>query len=792
MTPAEIQAAITAADQILKGINDKINATLSNVIIKALPVVGDVLKFIHDRVADVSHAIERIVGSITSTVGGAIQNLLPSAVEFLTGIANDIFNDVHNILGNLATAEEVVGGAINEIRKHAGPFADFVGGAISSALSFGLTDVLKFLEGQDRATVDHFLDTILESKSLPPWLHTMVAGLRGRGAEWQALALPLLVGVLLQPIGGAMVNPLLVELKQVSNATWHTQELDPSALVELRLKELIGAKTFHDAMAANNLNAARADAMVKARQERLLPDQLNTLRFRGQITDMDAYVEAQQRGLTADRLDRQRETMRPILSEDEVRQTFLRGIIDRPKHDALLELHGYKPEVIDRKVRLYYLIPGPQDLIHMGIRNVFDPQIVEKFNLAQDAPKEFFAAAAMQGISEDWAAKFWQAHWIVPGIDQAFEMYQRVTDNRDDPDAETLTLLDGTRVQNIISRNTLHLFLKDKDVPPYYRDRLTQIAYHPLNRIDVRRMYSVGSLTKAGVERAYLNLGYNPTNARALADFVERYYAQAKKDKAQPIIDGLRRQILRLYQQGKLELSDASFALTDLNFTADEAAYFLKETDLIQQAETATLLESGIGRLYAKGYTDEPGARDRLKKAGVPAMAIEQLIAKWNLQLELNQDNEHFHKARDLTLSQVIEAYVDGQMTRDVAEGYVELLGYPANAAAILLAEADYRQMKATRTATQDALKALYVNGIRDALTTSNDLDTLGLPSQRRDALIAEWTLLRETRTEKIPIATLRDMYKKKILSQDDVFAHLKRHRYTDDDAKLMLQFWNA
>jgi hypothetical protein len=58
---------------------------------------------------------------------------------------------------------------------------------------------------------------------------------------------------------------------------------------------------------------------------------------------------------------------------------------------------------------------------------------------------------------------------------------------------------------------------------------------------------------------------------------------------------------------------------------------------------------------------------------------------------------------------------------------------------------------------------------------------------------ISEWSLARETRTERISIATLRDMVRKSGFMDDTTaLAHLKRHRFTDGDATLLLQFWHG
>jgi hypothetical protein len=791
-SPAEIANEIAQMQAWLSAMGHDIMQVVNNVLVNLVPGAKAILTWIHDRITDLFNLVTAVGGQVKDAIGGAIGAIVPSAIDFFVSILRTMGENIGSILGNLATAEEFVASAIGEIRKHAGDGAGFITGVIGGGLLGGLSELFKWMEGQDRKTVDHFLDEILSRGPMPPWIHSMVTGIRGRGAEWQVFVLPFIVGAMLRPIGDALLDPWLKTVAYGSNKLSQTEVRSPADLIEARLRNVISDATYVDEMKLQNFNEGTSQQLLRARYRRMTPDEITPLVFRGEWEMQVAQQEGEEQGLAPGRTKAIIDAKRPLLEADQIRQIFLRGLIDRPQHDAFMAQHGFTQDRIDKMVNLYYIIPGPADLIHMGIRNVFDPQIVERFQLSQDSPPEFFKAAAMQGISRDWALKFWEAHWIVPGIDEAFRMYQRVVDNPLEPDADELTLLDGTKVYNIIGQKTLSLFLKDKDVPPYYREKITQTAYHPLNRIDVRRMFSVGSLTKAGVQRAYLNLGYSPPNALLLADFVEKFYAQTKKDKAQPIIDGLRKRILALYEQEKLDYSDAAFALSDLNFTKEEADLFLAETKLVQQAEDAQAREAGIGRIYVRGFITAEDTRSRLQRAKVPDAAIARLLAKWDLEKELHQDTEHFHKVRDLTKAEVTEAYKDQLMTGKDAAALYESLGYPTNESQMLISLADYQRERQTRKALQDAVKALYVSGLRDAVTTSNALDALALPALQRDALLAEWRLLRETRTERLPIATLRDMMKGKYLDRPAAFDHLKRHRYTDDDANLLLDFWTG
>jgi hypothetical protein len=119
-------------------------------------------------------------------------------------------------------------------------------------------------------------------------------------------------------------------------------------------------------------------------------------------------------------------------------------------------------------------------------------------------------------------------------------------------------------------------------------------------------------------------------------------------------------------------------------------------------------------------------------------------------------------------------------------------LGYPEVEAEILVHLAKYQRDKSSRTTQIEALKALYINGVRTPLDVSNNLDQLGILAAQRDAYLAEWELLREQRTEKLPLATLRDMHKRQIIDDPTAIVQLRRHRLSDDDITLLLRLWAA
>ncbi|GAH79863.1 unnamed protein product, partial [marine sediment metagenome] len=74
--------------------------------------------------------------------------------------------------------------------------------------------------------------------------------------------------------------------------------------------------------------------------------------------------------------------------------------------------------------------------------------------------------AGKKGLSKEWSERYWAAHWNLPSPQQGFEMLHR----------------------GVINVSELNMLLRALDVMPFWRDKLTAIAFRRLTRVDIRRM----------------------------------------------------------------------------------------------------------------------------------------------------------------------------------------------------------------------------------------------------------------------------------------------------------------
>lgn len=112
--------------------------------------------------------------------------------------------------------------------------------------------------------------------------------------------------------------------------------------------------------------------------------------------------------------------------------------------------------------------------------------------------KTFERAAQAQGLNPYWAMKTWESHWQLPGVALLRQLLHR---------SPYVTELDAEQI------------LRWQDYPPKLVPEIMRVLYNPLTRVDVRRMHLRGVLTVPQVFKAYLDHGYNSSNAANMTAF---------------------------------------------------------------------------------------------------------------------------------------------------------------------------------------------------------------------------------------------------------------------------------
>lgn len=240
-----------------------------------------------------------------------------------------------------------------------------------------------------------------------------------------------------------------------------------------------------------------------------------------------------------------------------------RQIIDTPEFESGLKKLAWTSTDIAHLKQAAFILPPIQDLITMSVREVFTPEIAEQFGQFEDFPQEFVRQAAKQGLTEQWAKNYWGAHWALPSMQMGFQMLHR----------------------KVISTIELQLLMRASDVMPFWRDKLEQISFSPLTRVDIRRMHKVGVLSEQDVNTAYHDIGYNDINAQRLTEFTLAINTASDDTDDEGLGSLTRNNIIAFFKDGIFSGQESIDLLTASGMSLEVAELFVRNAEMEVELE---------------------------------------------------------------------------------------------------------------------------------------------------------------------------------------------------------------
>ena len=206
-------------------------------------------------------------------------------------------------------------------------------------------------------------------------------------------------------------------------------------------------------------------------------------------------------GFSDDHISTYKKLSETLPSEDFLDEAYLRKEIDEEKWvESLLRL-GYSKETIELRKKLIWRIPPLGDIITMAVREVFEPDRRKEL-LSIPPAEDYLKYAEMRGLDRYWAENYWAAHWRLPPVGHLNEFLYRVNA--------------GDIPRDQFNEEVWKRYIRYHDYEPKMIPLYEKIIYRPYTRVDTRRMYADGVLTKEEVMKEYLRLGYDEEHARNL------------------------------------------------------------------------------------------------------------------------------------------------------------------------------------------------------------------------------------------------------------------------------------
>lgn len=344
-------------------------------------------------------------------------------------------------------------------------------------------------------------------------------------------------------------------------------------------------------------------------------------------------------GYTDDLRDALLNTIRARIGAGELLTAMHRGEISEA--DVKSELHklSYTDHDIDTILKIAPSLPGPGDLVRFALREVWRDDLRGEL-LSPDAPGRYYELMSQQGYAREFAQDYWASHWEIPGIRQGFEMFWRLPD---------------------FNEADLRALLTRLDVLPAYHDELIKIAHAVITRVDARRMYGAGILSKDEVYQSYLDQGYAPRDAQRLTDLAIADAADADRELTKA-------DILNGYRDGILTLSEAADMLQSINFSKQASDFLLARVDAKRAQKLIDAEVRVLKDLYLNGDLSLAQVQERLTALGLPARQMELYAQEWKIDKE--------GKVRRPSRATLERLYKSGAITQEEFTTTLDAIGY--------------------------------------------------------------------------------------------------------------------
>lgn len=607
---------LSDAIENISNINNNVLTTITNKIKDSAEIVSDAISEIKEKIASklsdsldsirsavdkISHAITTYLSKFADKVSDFRDDLLAKIESSISSLANSIQSAwtiatekikllLNALLERLVEAIEQI---VSWLDKLFDSVTDFVNEKIIAPLSKNAEDVKQIVSFKSEVLHKAFLgdyndfDAFVKDLTDPPPALLAVAGLIGS----------LLLFQIASPAIAAVVAPALERLVHLSAKKFRPTLLSYDTVTTAYFRNIVSLSNAKDELALWGYNDWKIDALI--------------------------------------------ESARPIPSPGAIQEAYLRGFITETQHDNLLAKHGYTSDDIKLFKALYYIIPPTSDIIRMAVREAFSPEVAEKFGQYEELPAAFVQWAEKQGLSKEWAERYWAAHWDLPSATLGFEMLHR----------------------GVIDENELKLLLRALDVMPFWRDKLIRLSYEPYTRVDVRRMYQLGILSYDDVVQSYRDLGYDDVKARNLAEFTVKYYSAEDKTELDEYRALTRSIYVNAYKKGVIDRNTAKEYLKALGYRDEDAELLLSIADaeiyVTESREDTIPKRSNTLKLvldaYKRGLYDRSEAASLLSELLYNDDEIEYYLNLSDYELELALKNEYLDVVKELYVTRTIE-----------------------------------------------------------------------------------------------------------------------------------------
>lgn len=433
--------------------------------------------------------------------------------------------------------------------------------------------------------------------------------------------------------------PIKRALEQWSNELVPNRIPEPSDLLVLAATRRIDSTSYFRLMRKHGYDEMNSLALWGAWLSFPTTNEVIEAWRRKIITDSEIDDWLIRSGVGFERLPIIKKLAHRVLTFEHALTAYWRGLIDEQTFMMIAEANGYKPEDAQLLVEIYKYYPNPSDVVRFAVREVYNPEIRAVYGLDEDLSPSYLEMARKVGLSEQFARDYWAAHWELPSLTMGFEMFHR----------------------GIITIDELKTLMRTLDIMPYWRDKLIQLSYELVTRVDARRMLELGVWSPEQFYEHMLKLGYSPEDAYDITQWAVKEYILEKAELT-------KNDIKSALENGEITVDEAYNLLVNIGYDEYEAQLLLN--DFLR-----SILKNWINKnieywkhQFVMGKISLDTFRAELSKLPISSTRLETET----LDAMLKQES----KRRLPSKEDILRWHMNGQISTETTKKYLRLLGY--------------------------------------------------------------------------------------------------------------------
>lgn len=424
---------------------------------------------------------------------------------------------------------------------------------------------------------------------------------------------------------------------------------------------------------------------------------------------------------------------------------------------------GVRPKLIHAfQAKHMPSLPSASDLITMVVREAFDPAFVTP------APEVFKQFMKLQGFSEEWADRYWTAHWKWVPNETAIEMFHR----------------------GIISQEDLVRTFLINDIHPRTVEWWTRFIYRLPNRVEARIMGRFGLLTEEQMDRILKAEGIDPEFIPALRTMIFEYHLGSVQTKIESFA-------ISAYEDGMISADVFRQWMTVARFPNSVIEMALTLANYKRFVELQDRKRKLIKEWAKKGYLSYDEAAQALQSLAIEPDVLSLDLEEIRVHRLIGEERE-LEGFRERLVQAAISAYDDGLLNTTEFINVLKAANLPEHLVQAYAQLAQYRRVWGLRAEIIKAYVGMYRRGVIDFSGALQGMINAGIdPEFAQAKLLAVKQVVETVKPpkidlpgDKLTVKQIFDALNTGVITIDEAVEFLRNKGYDPTEIAVIMNTW--